>query len=193
MKHSIYSKFVTVKPLCGILYLAVILSISGTSCNAKRSLQNAANSNNASNPTIMLDTPVFKEIKKDKTTYSGSASNAEYYNDRHISTIINPKLDGTLKNGGSFTASSDRAFYYDNKQLITLKDNIYASLNNDYDIRCNTMDYLIDKRIIIAKEPITVTGTNLQLHADKGSIGLEDNRLTMQGNINAKIYNMSLK
>ncbi len=191
MNYNIQLKFISSKPLSGILCLAVILLLSGASCNAGHVPMN--NSTNASHPAIMLDTPVFQEIKKDKTVYSGTASNAEYFNTAHTSVVMNPRLAGTLKNGEPFTASSDRAFYYDNKQLITLKDNIHARLNDDYDITCTTMDYLVDKRIIVAREPITVTGKDLQLYADKGSIGLEDNRLTMQGNIDAKIYNMSLK
>ncbi|MCL4557125.1 MAG: LPS export ABC transporter periplasmic protein LptC [Deltaproteobacteria bacterium] len=177
----------------GIACLVLLSVASGTSCSAGKRSSGVPGPKNAPVPAIRLDGVTFQEIKEDRTVYSGIASGAEYYDDRHTGVIMNPRLDGVLGGGGRFTAGSDRAFYYDRERVITMEDDISANLNDDYDIRCNLMDYLIDKRVLLAKAPVTVMGRDLQLYADSGSIDLLDNRLTMQGDIRAKIYNMSLK
>ncbi len=60
-------------------------------------------------------------------------------------------------------------------------------------LTCSGIDYFIEKKLMISEDTITVNSKDLQLQGDKGSIDLKTNIMTIKGNINAKIYNMSLK
>ncbi len=172
--------------ICLIAVLATTASCSGSRVRAE-------NGKGKNTPKIRLVNPVYTELKADKTIYDGNALSAEYYDNEHLGIIMSPEIKGILSNGNGFSVSSDRAYYHDNNRLITLTDNIHASIGDEYQMTTTTLDYMIEKKLIVASEPVTVTGRDLQLHANKGSIDLEDNVLTMQGDINAKIYNMSLK
>ncbi len=173
------------------MYAAAVFAIAVSCAGGKAS----SDAKEAHNPQvgIKLMEPSFTEIKKSKIMYKGNASYAEYFDNSRLGVITNPRIEGMLSDGKEFTVSSDKAYYYDKKQLITLKHNIWAQLNNNYKIRGNELNYFINKKIVITGEPVTVTGSGLQFHADSGSINLKRNKLIMHGNIHAKIYNMSLK
>lgn len=171
-------------PVCSLAVLAA--SCSGSHAPA----ENPGNRNGAK---IQIVQPVYTEIKKDKTVYSGNAQYAEYYDGSRTGIILSPVMDGIMSGGDTFTVSSDKAYYYARDQEITLTDNIRARIGSEYEMTTKKVDYLIDKKLIVAAEPLTVTGRDLQLHARRGSIDLKRNTLTMQGDITAKIYNMSLR
>ncbi len=176
-----------------VVCLVLLVALVGTSFSAGKGAPGVSGPKAAPIPAIRLDGVTFQETQKNRTEYSGIATSAAYYDDQRTGIVVDPRLNGELREGVSFTASSDSAFYDDSKKLITLKDNIAADLNNDYDVRCELMDYLIADKVLIARAPVTVTGKDLQLYADRGRIDLPEDKLTMQGNIRAKIYHMSLK
>ena len=144
-------------------------------------------------PKIKIISPVYTELKQNAILYNGNAVSAEYFDATHPGIIIKPVMNGTLTSGETFSVSSETGHYDESNHTVTLNDNIYAVLDNTYTLTCDSIDYFIEKKLIISQDPITVSSKDLQLHGDKGSINLEKNIMTVQGNINAKIYNMSLK
>ena len=144
-------------------------------------------------PKIKIVSPVYTELKQNAILYNGNAVSAEYFDATHPGIIVKPVMNGTLTNGETFSVSSETGHYDESSHTVRLNDNIHAVLDNTYTLTCDSIDYFIEKKLIISQDPITVSSKDLQLHGDKGSINLEKNIMTVQGNINAKIYNMSLK
>lgn len=106
---------------------------------------------------------------------------------------MRPFIEGVLNNGEPFSVSSDVGYYNENTHVIKLNNNIIAVLNKNYILRANAIEYFLNKKLIVSKQPITVDGKDLQLYGDKGSIDLEKDVLSIKGNINARIYNMRLR
>ncbi len=169
-----------------------MFSMLFASCNVKNSSQTTNKTDNLP-PKIKIVEPIYTEVKKNNVIYSGNAVSAEYFGSMQPGVITKPNINGILKSGETFSVSSDMGYYNESKHVITLNDNIRAVLNNTYTLTCNGIDYFIEKKLIISEDPITVYSKDLQLHGDKGSIYLDKDILTINGDINAKIYNMSLK
>lgn len=169
-----------------------MFSMLFASCNVKTS---SHITNNAANlpPKVKIVEPIYTEVKKDSVIYNGNALSAEYFGSIQPGVITKPNINGILKNGETFSVSSDMGHYNESKHVITLNGNINAVLDNTYTLTCNGIDYFIEKKLIISEDPITLYSKDLQLHGDKGSIDLDKDIMTVKGNINAKIYNMSLK
>jgi LPS export ABC transporter protein LptC len=167
-------------------------SVVSASCTANTAPQGARNAGNPP-PKIKIVAPVYTEIKQDAVVYSGTALSAEYFDRTHPGIITKPTMNGTLTNGETFSVSSDLGHYDESRHVITLNDNIHALLDNTYMLTCSGIDYFIEKKLMISEDTITVNSKDLQLQGDKGSIDLKTNIMTIKGNINAKIYNMSLK
>ncbi len=176
------------------VYIMAML-ITGISCTNDSVKQAAGLSSRTEvqTPTIEIVDPVFTEIKENTVSYNGEAVEAEYFNNEHKGIIINPRVSGLTSKGESFTASAEKGYYYDKNKTLTLKNNIFARLDSGYDLKCNYVDYFINKRIIVAYEPVTISSKAFILHADKANINLNTGKLLMEGNIKANIYNMSLK
>ncbi|MCL4469077.1 MAG: LPS export ABC transporter periplasmic protein LptC [Deltaproteobacteria bacterium] len=180
---------------CNVRVFACFIAASFfllASCTTKTTAQKAS-STTPVQPKITIVAPVYTELKQNSLLYNGTAVSAEYFDRTHPGIITKPVMNGMLTNGETFSVSSEKGFYDESNHKVTLADNIHAVLNNTYTLTCDSIDYFIEKKLIISQDPITVYSKDLQLHGDKGSINLEKNIMTVQGNINAKIYNMSLK
>ncbi len=144
-------------------------------------------------PKVRIVDPVYTEFKENTMVYSGTAASAEYFDRTHPGAVLHPDLQGTLADAETFSVTSDRGYYDEIRHVITLHDNIRAILNDTYTLTCNGIDYFIEKKLIISEDPITVFSKDIQLTGERGRINLEKNRMTVQGDIHAKIYHMSLK
>ncbi len=173
--------------ICSVLFVLMLASCSATP--GTRENRAAA----PPPPKVAIDGPVYTEITKNKVVYSGTAESAEYFDSTHPGIVMHPDVQGVLTNAETFSVSSDRGYYDESRHLITLNDNIHALLNDTYTLTCSTIDYFMEKKLLVSDDPITVVSSDIQLHGDKGRIDLEKNRMTVLGNIHAKIYNMSLK
>jgi len=175
------------------VFLIYVLATSGASCSIKNNNTNANNSSSNPPPKMKLEQPVYTEIKKNTIIYKGIALSAEYFGKTKPGIVVRPFIDGVLNNGEPFSVSSDMGYYDENTQVIKLNDNITAVLNKTYILKSNAIEYFLNKKLIVSDQPITVYGKDLQLFGDEGSIDLEKDILSIQGNINAKIYNMKLR
>ena len=162
------------------------------SCTVKAPSQKADNAAPLQ-PKIKLVSPVYTELKQNTILYNGTAVSAEYFDATHPGIIVKPVMNGTMTNGETFSVTSEKGYYDKSRHMVTLDDNIHAVLDSTYTLTCDSLDYFIEKKLIISQAPITVYSKDLQLQGDKGSINLGKNIMTVQGNINAKIYKMSLK
>jgi LPS export ABC transporter protein LptC len=90
----------------------------------------------------------------------------------------------------TFYLEDDSEVYLTANQGILNTDSndmeIYGNVvirNNDYKLRCETLYYDHDKRIIFSKVPINVSGSSFDLVADSMSLNLSNNKALFVGKV----------
>lgn len=114
--------------------------------------------------------------------WSLDAASADYMTDKNQAVFKDLSVTFFLKDRTKVYITADRGLLKTDSNDMEISNNVVVKYTQ-YKLRCESLYYEHNKRIIFSNVPVNITGDSFQLVADAMSLNLNTNRTLFEGKV----------
>jgi LPS export ABC transporter protein LptC len=124
--------------------------------------------------------------RKGKREWSLEAASANYIGETSQMVLKDLTVTFFLDDASEMTLTADKGNLNTDSNDIEVSGNVVV-INREYKLRTEELNYAHDKRVLYSTAPVTISGPETTLAADKISLDLNTNIVTLEGSVETTI------
>ncbi len=135
---------------------------------------------------IEMDRFSLKQIRNGSVEWDIKADRAELFEERHEVSLNAIQAILQTAEGLRVSFSGDRGLLNTGTHDFEIKKNegdLNVSMNNGYTIQASSLTWKDRQREIVSEQPIRIIGQGLRIHGDQLIIKLENQQVTVHGDV----------
>jgi lipopolysaccharide export system protein LptC len=126
--------------------------------------------------------------RKGKKEWSLEAASANYTGKTSQMVLTDLKVTFFLDDASEITLTADKGLLNSDSNDIEVSGNVVV-INREYKLLTRELKYAHDKRVLYSTAPVTISGTEAHLTADKISFDLNTKKVTLEGSVETTLAN----
>jgi LPS export ABC transporter protein LptC/lipopolysaccharide transport protein LptA len=138
--------------------------------------------------TLSIDKIHHTATRKGKKEWSLEAASAHYIGKAGQMVIDDLMVTFFLDDASEVTLTADRGILNTDSNDIEVTGNVVVT-NGEYRLLTKKLNYAHEKRVLYSTAPVTISGPEAQLAADKLSFDLNTKKVTLEGSVETTLPN----
>jgi LPS export ABC transporter protein LptC len=126
--------------------------------------------------------------RKGKKEWSLEAASANYIGETSQMVLDDLKVTFFLDDASEITLTADKGKLNTDSNDIEVYGNVVV-INREYELVTKNLNYAHDKRMLYSTAPVTISGPEAHLAADKISFDLNTKKVTLEGSVETTLAN----
>ena len=126
--------------------------------------------------------------RKGKKEWSLEAASANYTGNTSQMVLTDLKVTFFLDDASEIALTADKGLLNTDSNDIEVSGNVVV-INREYRLLTRELKYAHDKRVLYSTAPVTISGTEAHLTADKISFDLNTKKVTLEGSVETTLAN----
>jgi LPS export ABC transporter protein LptC len=126
--------------------------------------------------------------RKGKKEWSLEAASAHYIGKTSQMVLSDLKVTFFLDDASEITLTADNGILNNDSNDIEVSGNVVV-INREYKLLTNELNYAHDKRVLYSTAPVTISGPDAHLAANKISFDLNTKKVTLEGSVETTLAN----
>lgn len=136
---------------------------------------------------MTIDKVHHMATKDGRKEWSLDARSAHYISHKKEVRLKELRLVFFMLDGGKIHLTADRGILKSDTKDMQVEGNVLVR-NKDYRLKTENLDYNHDKRLIVSKVPVLITGDTLHLTADSMSFNLNTKKTILNGKVKGTLH-----